>query len=80
MVDYPDATVMELFRYCLNVMRGHRVKLFYLYASFLPLYVLAILSMGIGLLFVIPYQNVAVAQFYLDAFYITEEKISSEEF
>lgn len=80
MVDYPDATVMELFRYCLNVMRGHRVKLFYLYASFLPLYVLAILSMGIGLLFVIPYQNVAVAQFYLDAFYITEEEISSEEF
>lgn len=75
MVDYPDAGIMELFRYCLNVMRGHRVKLFYLYASFLPLYVLAILSMGIGLLFVIPYKNVAVAQFYLDTFYITDEEI-----
>lgn len=79
MVDYPDATVMEQFRYCANVMRGHRVKLFYLNVSFLPLYALAILSFGIGLLFVIPYHNVATAQFYQDVFYITEGDISNEE-
>jgi uncharacterized membrane protein len=72
LVDYPDATVMELFRYCANVMKGDRVKLFYLIASFLPLYVLGILSCGIGLFFVIPYQNVAIALFYQDVFYITE--------
>lgn len=72
LVDYPDATVMELFRYCANVMKGDRVKLFYLIVSFLPLYALSILSFGIGLLFVIPYQNVAIAQFYQDVFYITE--------
>lgn len=74
MVDYPDATVMELFRYCANVMKGDRIKLFYLVASFLPLYVLSILSCGIGLFFVIPYQNVAIALFYQDVFYITEVK------
>lgn len=72
LVDYPDATVMELFRYCANVMKGDRIKLFYLIASFLPLYVLSILSFGIGLLFVVPYQNMAIAQFYQDVFYITE--------
>lgn len=80
MADYPDATVMELFRYCANVMKGDRIKLFYLIASFLPLYALSILSFGIGLLFVIPYQNVAIAQFYQDVFYITEvEEPENEE-
>lgn len=80
MVDYPDATVMELFRYCANVMKGDRIKLFYLTASFLPLYILSILSCGIGLLFVIPYHNVAVAQFYQDVFYITEDvEVEQEE-
>ena len=80
LVDYPDATVMELFRYCANVMKGDRIKLFYLTVSFLPLYALSILSFGIGLFFVIPYHNMAVAQFYQDVFYITEvEEPESEE-
>ncbi len=79
-VDYPDATVMELFRYCAHVMKGQRIKYFYLQASFLPMYALAICSFGIGLLFVIPYQNVTVAQFYQDVFYITEaEETRTEE-
>ncbi len=80
LVDYPDATVMELFRYCANVMKGDRIKLFYLTVSFLPLYALSILSFGIGLFFVIPYHNMAVAQFYQDVFYITEvEEPENEE-
>lgn len=82
LVDYPDATVMELFRYCANVMKGQRIKLFYLIVSFLPLYALSLLSFGIGLLFVIPYQNVAIALFYQDVFYITEveeNEMESEE-
>jgi len=72
LVDYPDATVMELFRYCADVMKGDRIKLFYLIVSFLPLYALTLLSFGIGVFFVIPYQNVAIALFYQDVFYITE--------
>ena len=69
MLDYPDATLKECFRYCGEVMKGQRVRLFYLRASFLPLYLLSILSLGIGLLFVLPYENVAVARFYLDVFH-----------
>lgn len=71
-LDYPDATIKELFIYCADMMHGHRIKLFYLYASFLPLYVLGILSLGIGLLFVEPYVNVTIAQFYLDVFFVEE--------
>lgn len=77
-LDYPDATIKELIVYCANMMRGHRIKFFYLYASFLPLYVLGILSLGIGLLFVEPYVNVTVAQFYLDVFFIEEDMASQE--
>lgn len=69
-LDYPDATIKELLQYCADMMNGHRIKLFYLYASFLPMYALGILSFGIGLLFVEPYVNVTVAQFYLDVFFI----------
>jgi len=69
-LDYPDATIKELIQYCADMMNGHRIKLFYLYASFLPMYALGILSFGIGLLFVEPYVNVTVAQFYLDVFFI----------
>ena len=78
-LDYPDATIKELIVYSANMMCGHRVKLFYLYASFLPLYLLGILSLGIGLLFVEPYVNVTIAQFYLDVFFIKEEEIKPEE-
>ena len=77
-LDYPDATIKELIVYSANLMRGHRVKLFYLYTSFLPLYVLGILSLGIGLLFVEPYVNVTIAEFYLDVFFIEEEKTPEE--
>lgn len=77
-LDYPGATIKELIVYCANMMRGHRIKFFYLYASFLPLYVLGILSLGIGLLFVEPYVNVTVAQFYLDVFFIEEDMTSQE--
>ena len=69
-LDYPDATIKELIQYCAEMMTGHRIKLFYLYASFLPMYALGILSLGIGLLFVEPYVNVTIAQFYLDVFFI----------
>ena len=77
-LDYPDATIKELIVYCANMMRGHRIKFFYLYASFLPLYTLGILSLGIGLFFVEPYVNVTLAQFYLDVFFIEEEKTPEE--
>lgn len=69
MLDYPTATLKECFEYCGKVMKGHRIRFFYLRASFMPLYLLSLLSLGIGFLFVLPYENVAVAKFYLDVFH-----------
>ena len=76
-LDYPDATVKELLQYCADMMNGHRIKLFYLYASFLPMYALGILSLGIGLFFVEPYVNVTLAQFYLDVFFVETDSATN---
>lgn len=76
LVDYPDAGILDLFRYSMDVMRGHRIRLFYLVVSFLPLFLLAFCSLGIGLLFVVPYFKTTLALFYQDVFYITEDSQS----
>ena len=68
MLDYPNATLKECFHYCGEIMKGHRIRIFYLQASFIPLYILSIFSLGIGFLFVIPYSNIATTLFYLDVF------------
>ena len=69
MLDYPNATLRECFDYCKEIMNGHRIRFFYLRMSFIPLYLLSILSLCIGFLFVLPYENVTIAKFYLDVFH-----------
>lgn len=65
-LDYPDASVKDIFRFSEKLMEGSYFRLFYLYVSFLPYYLLAICSFGIGLLFVAPYQKMAITKFYMD--------------
>ena len=47
-------------------MVGHKGRLFYIYVSFLPLLLVAMLSCGIGLLWLIPYMNATQTEFFLD--------------
>ena len=48
------------------LMREHKGQYLYLRFSFLGLYLLGILSLFIGFLWIIPYQETALAEFYLD--------------
>ncbi len=66
MLDFPHYSVKELLLASNAFMKGHRAKLFYLQVSFLPLHFSALLTCGIGLLWVIPYQNTTLLFFYLD--------------
>lgn len=68
MLDYPNATLKECFHYCGEIMKGQRIRFFYLQVSFIPLYILSVCSLCIGFLFVIPYANIATTLFYLDVF------------
>ena len=66
MLDYPDLSASDIVKTSMKIMKGKKLQLFYLQLSFLPLYLVAILSFGVGLLWVLPYRNTAFTLFYLD--------------
>ena len=64
--DNPELSPNEAINLSIKMMKGHKFDLFYLYLSFIGWILLAILTLGIGLLWVIPYMQTAMAAFYLD--------------
>lgn len=64
--DFPQYSAKELLARSRHLMKGHKGRLFYIYVSFLPLIVVAMLSCGIGLLWLIPYMNATQTEFFLD--------------
>lgn len=66
LLDFPDYTAMELLKMSWKLMKGNVGRLLYIQVSFIPLTLAGLLSFGIGLLFVQPYQNMTYTLFYLD--------------
>lgn len=64
--DCPAETVTETLKMAAFISKGHRFRLFYLIAGFLPLFLLSLLSFGVGLLWVIPYMQAALTHYYLN--------------
>ena len=65
-LDYPEESALSLMRMSRLFMKGHKGRLFYIYASFIPLLLLCVLSLGIGFLWVLPYMQAVLTEFYLD--------------
>lgn len=65
-VDFPDYNVKQLVSMSRRIMKGHRARLFYIHVSFIPLALLCILTMGLGLLWLLPYISTTLTCFYLD--------------
>ena len=66
LLDFPGLPAGTLLRGSARMMQGHRMRLFRLYLSFLPLYVLGVLSFGVARLWVNSYTHSAEAAFYRD--------------
>lgn len=66
LLDFPDCSAGNLLKMSSKLMKGNIGKLLYMQVSFIPLTFAGLLSFGIGLLFVQPYQNMTYALFYLD--------------
>lgn len=66
MLDRPEIGVVEALRTSRKAMKGNRKRLLYQFFSFLGLQVLSILSLGLGYLWVLPYQFQTTANLYLD--------------
>lgn len=65
-LDNPETRVTEIIRQSISMMRGNKFRYFYMILSFLGYWALILLSIGIAALWVIPYQNMTLVQFYED--------------
>lgn len=64
--DYPDLTAREALRTSREMMKGHKWDLFVLQLSFIGWFLLAILTLGIGFLWLSPYMEMTQVAFYED--------------
>lgn len=72
MVDQPEeANPLEYLTKSKSLMKGHRLQYLGLQASFLGMYLLALLTFGIGIFWVYPYVKMTVTEYYL---YLIDEK------
>ncbi len=66
MTDNPQLSAFEALNQSKFMMAGYKGKLFRLWLSFLGWFLVGILTLGIGFLWVLPYYNTAKANFYQD--------------
>lgn len=66
LLDFPDLSGAEILRQSFRLIKGSRKRLLLLQLSFLPMALLCVLSLFIGFLWLIPYQNMTYACFFLD--------------
>ncbi len=64
--DFEDISVIEACRRSRRLMKGNMLAYLYLFVSFIPLYLLGVLSMMVGLYFIHPYAKLTFTEFYLD--------------
>lgn len=65
-LDFPQYSAKEVMAISKTLTKGYRGKLFYLTVSFIPLFLLSLLTCCIGFLWIIPYVNATNVQFYLE--------------
>ena len=66
LVDKPELSANQAINLSMRMMRGHKFDLFYLYLSFIGWIFLCLLTLGIGLIWFLPYAQTAEASFYED--------------
>lgn len=66
MAEHPDMGANEAITLSKKMMKGNKESLFYLYLTFIGWFLLCLLTLGIGFLWLVPYMSVTVAAFYRD--------------
>ncbi|MFJ8416058.1 DUF975 family protein [Bacillus paramycoides] len=64
MIENPDYSVSQAMKESKNIMKGHKLDLFLLWLSFIGWAILAMLTFGIGFLWLSPYMGTTTAHFY----------------
>lgn len=66
LIDNPDMGYIEIFKESRRLMKGNKGRMFYIGLSFIGFNLLALLSFGLGLLWVAPYMSQTNVELYLD--------------
>ncbi len=66
LLDFPDYTASEIVNCSRELMKGRKGTYLYIMISFLPLYILSMLSFGIAHMLVLPYVRMTQTEFYMD--------------
>lgn len=66
LLDCEQMTIREAMRESCRLMKGNRGRLFYLMLSFIGLWILGVLSFGVGFLWISPYITQTKTVFYLE--------------
>ena len=66
LIDGEELSVMEALKATTKLIKGNKGRYFYMLLSFIGMYFLAVLTLGIGLLWVQPYVMHTTTLFYLD--------------
>ncbi len=64
LAENPEMTAREALNESKAIMHGHKMDLFVLYLSFIPWLLLVIVTCGIAAIYVTPYMQLTVANFY----------------
>ena len=65
-IDDPDRGVGDIVKESVAMMKGNKFRYFYMILSFFGYWLLIMLSCGIAALWVVPYQTMAMVEFYFD--------------
>lgn len=65
-LDKPELTPRELLSESKSLMKGHRGSYFYLLVSFIGIYLLSVLTFGLGMLWIYPYVTATKTGYYLE--------------
>lgn len=64
--DFPERSAVDILKTSEKVMRGYRFRLFKLYVSYIPLFLLGVITFFVPLLWIKVYKEAAFAAFYQD--------------
>ncbi len=66
LLDFPRYGTKEAFLLSRKLMKGNKWRLFRLILSFIPIALIGLCTLGLGFLWIAPYLNCSLAEFYLD--------------
>ncbi len=77
--DHPELSAYECIKHSEDMMKGHKMQLFLLYLGFVGLSMLSIVTLFIGMLWLIPFFQVCLAAFYENLKEEQTEKMAAAE-